>query len=100
MSRRASLLPTFAAVAILIRCSSARRSPTGRLHHAGQHVLNLLDNAYLMVLAVGMTFVILTGGIDLSVGSVMAFTGILAGAAARRRVPAAVAIPVILLAGP
>lgn len=27
------------------------------------------------VLAVGMTFVILTGGIDLSVGSVMAFTG-------------------------
>ncbi|WP_307321411.1 ABC transporter permease [Evansella vedderi] len=32
------------------------------------------------ILAVGMTFVILTGGIDLSVGSVMAFTGtIMAG---------------------
>lgn len=32
------------------------------------------------ILAVGMTFVILTGGIDLSVGSVMAFTGtIIAG---------------------
>ena len=30
----------------------------------------LLDNAYLLILAVGMTFVILTGGIDLSVGSV------------------------------
>ena len=27
-----------------------------------------LDNAFLIVLAVGMTFVILTGGIDLSVG--------------------------------
>ena len=37
----------------------------------------LLDNAYLLILAVGMTFVIVTGGIDLSVGSVMAFTGIL-----------------------
>jgi len=37
--------------------------------------LNLLiDNAFLLVVAVGMTFVILTGGIDLSVGSVIALT--------------------------
>lgn len=35
------------------------------------------DNAYLGIIAVGMTFVILTGGIDLSVGSVLAFTTIL-----------------------
>ncbi len=45
----------------------------------------LLDNAYLLILAVGMTFVILTGGIDLSVGSVMAFTGILLRQPARAR---------------
>ena len=45
----------------------------------------LLDNAYLLILAVGMTFVILTGGIDLSVGSVMALTGILVRQAAGRR---------------
>ncbi|SDL38630.1 simple sugar transport system permease protein [Glycomyces sambucus] len=32
-----------------------------------------IDNAPLLVVAVGMTFVILSGGIDLSVGSVMAF---------------------------
>ena len=33
-----------------------------------QVVLNLfIDNSFLIVLAVGMTFVILTGGIDLSV---------------------------------
>ena len=32
------------------------------------------------MLACGMTFVILTGGIDLSVGSVVAFAGILLGA--------------------
>jgi len=31
------------------------------------------------ILAIGMTFVILTGGIDLSVGSVVGFTGIVAG---------------------
>jgi simple sugar transport system permease protein len=59
----------------------------------------LLDNAYLMVIAVGMTFVILTAGIDLSVGSVMAFTGILLASLLGRGMPAAVAVPVILLAG-
>jgi ribose/xylose/arabinose/galactoside ABC-type transport system permease subunit len=32
----------------------------------------LIDNAFLLVLAVGMSFVILSGGIDLSVGSVLA----------------------------
>ena len=46
---------------------------------SGQVLLNLfVDNAYLIVLAVGMTFVILTGGIDLSVGSVVALSGVLA----------------------
>nr|WP_321443184.1 galactofuranose ABC transporter, permease protein YjfF [uncultured Cohaesibacter sp.] len=40
-------------------------------------VSNLLtDNAFLGITAVGMTFVILSGGIDLSVGSVIAFTGV------------------------
>lgn len=33
-----------------------------------------IDNGFLLVVAVGMTFVILTGGIDLSVGSVVAMT--------------------------
>lgn len=38
-----------------------------------QVMLNLLiDNAFLLVLAIGMSFVILSGGIDLSVGSVLA----------------------------
>lgn len=36
----------------------------------------LTDNAFLCIVAVGMTFVILSGGIDLSVGSVIAFTGV------------------------
>ncbi|MEN2977577.1 sugar ABC transporter permease YjfF (plasmid) [Tistrella bauzanensis] len=37
----------------------------------------LTDNAFLGIAAIGMTFVILSGGIDLSVGSVIAFTGVL-----------------------
>ncbi len=40
-----------------------------------QVFLNLLiDNAFVTVVAIGMTFVILTGGIDLSVGSIVALT--------------------------
>ena len=34
----------------------------------------LINNSFLVVLAVGMTFVILTGGIDLSVGAVLALS--------------------------
>lgn len=47
-----------------------------------------------ILLAVGMTFVVLTGGIDLSVGSVMALCGVVLGLAAR-----AAPEPVQLLAG-
>ncbi|XVJ59123.1 MAG: sugar ABC transporter permease YjfF [Tepidisphaera sp.] len=40
----------------------------------------LVDNAFLVVAAIGMTFVIISGGIDLSVGAVMAFSATLAAA--------------------
>jgi simple sugar transport system permease protein len=36
----------------------------------------LTDNAFLGITAVGMTFVIISGGIDLSVGAVIGFTGV------------------------
>ncbi len=43
-----------------------------------QVFLNLLvDNAFLCIVAVGMTFVVLSGGIDLSVGAVVAFSTVL-----------------------
>ena len=46
---------------------------------SGQVLLNLLiDNSYLIVLAIGMSFVIITGGIDLSVGAVVALSTIIA----------------------
>ncbi|MFC4322386.1 galactofuranose ABC transporter, permease protein YjfF [Litchfieldia salsa] len=55
----------------------------GSLRYTGffspQVFLNLfVDNAFLIVVAVGMTFVILSGGIDLSVGSVIALTSMVA----------------------
>ena len=36
-----------------------------------------IDNAFVGVIAIGMTFVILSGGIDLSVGSVIALVGVM-----------------------
>jgi galactofuranose transport system permease protein len=46
---------------------------------SGQVILNVLvDNPFMLVIAVGMTFVILTGGIDLSVGSVAALSTMVA----------------------
>ena len=48
---------------------------------APQVFLNLIiDNAFLCIVAVGMTFVILSGGIDLSVGAVIALTTMISAA--------------------
>ncbi len=49
-----------------------------------RNVLNVLRQISITgIIAVGMTFVILTGGIDLSVGSLVAFTGIVGAAVAK-----------------
>jgi ribose/xylose/arabinose/galactoside ABC-type transport system permease subunit len=66
-----------------------------------QVFLNLLvDNAHLIVLAVGMTFVILTGGIDLSVGSVVALSTVVLAKTLQSGWPAPVAIATVLIVGP
>lgn len=66
-----------------------------------QVFLNLLvDNAYLIVLAVGMTFVILTGGIDLSVGSVVALSTVIVASALQAGWPMPLAVGTVLVVGP
>ena len=99
INRHASLMPTFAALGVLVLLLIAAQLYFGDFVSPGNMSALLLDNAYLMVIAVGMTFVILTAGIDLSVGSVMAFTGILLSSLLADGTPAVVAVPVILLAG-
>ncbi|GAA2215751.1 sugar ABC transporter permease YjfF [Nonomuraea monospora] len=68
---------------------------------SGQVLLNVfIDNAFLLVVAVGMTFVILTGGIDLSVGSVVALsTMISASLMAGPGWPPYLVVPLVLLIG-
>jgi galactofuranose transport system permease protein len=66
-----------------------------------QVFLNLLiDNAFLCIVAVGMTFVILSGGIDLSVGSVIALTTMVSASLVERHHWSATAvIPLVLVMG-
>jgi len=58
-----------------------------------------INNSHLIVLAVGMTFVILTGGIDLSVGAVLALSSILSASLLQNNWPAFVVIPLAILVG-
>ena len=64
------------------------------------NLLNVLEQTALnAVVAVGMTFVIISGGIDLSVGSVLALAGICLALALEAGVPAPAAIGLALVVG-
>jgi simple sugar transport system permease protein len=77
-SRRIRIDARYVPLAVTISLFVAMAGAGSALYEgffAPQVFLNLLiDNAFLCVVAVGMTFVILTGGIDLSVGAVVALT--------------------------
>ncbi len=66
-----------------------------------QVLMNLLiDNAFLLITAVGMSFVILSGGIDLSVGSIIALSTMVSASLVQQHGwPPAVVIPLVLLMG-
>jgi ribose/xylose/arabinose/galactoside ABC-type transport system permease subunit len=66
-----------------------------------QNFLNLfIDNSFLLILAVGMTFVIISGGIDLSVGSVLALSGMVtASLLEKSHMSPVFVIPIVLLMG-
>jgi ribose/xylose/arabinose/galactoside ABC-type transport system permease subunit len=68
---------------------------------SAQVFLNLLiDNGFLCIVGVGMTFVILSGGIDLSVGSVIALTTVVSAALVEHHHWSALqAIPLMLAMG-
>lgn len=77
----------------------------GSLNYTGffslQVFLNLfIDNAFLIITAVGITFVLLTGGIDISVGAVIAFTCMLSAYLLEKQMWSAyVVIPIVLGVG-
>lgn len=72
-SRFIPLLVTFLVFLAMYLFAYSQFSSFGSMRVVG----NLLrDNAFWGIAAIGMTFVIISGGIDLSVGSVIAFTGV------------------------
>lgn len=74
--RNQSLIPTLAAVLLLVVMLVYAELSYGRVFHAGTISSLLVSFAPTIILAVGMTIVILSGGIDLSVGAVVAFTSV------------------------
>ncbi len=66
-----------------------------------QNVTNLVvQNSYVLILAIGMVMIIIAGHIDLSVGSVVALTGAVAGVVAvRMELPWILAILAAILVG-
>ena len=96
---RIGYLPVLGALAVLVlmfAVGSARYTN----FFSGRIISNLfINNSYLLVLAVGLTFVIITGGIDLSVGAVVAVTGVLAAMLTEAGWPASVVIPLIIVCG-
>lgn len=91
------VLVTFGLLAIMIAIGSFRY--TG--FFSTQVLFNLLiDNAFLIITAIGMTFVIVSGGIDLSVGSVIALTTIISASLVEKQGwSPAVVIPMVLVMG-
>ncbi|SUB21459.1 ribose transport system permease protein RbsC-1 [Pasteurella bettyae] len=64
------------------------------------NILNILRQTSVnAIIAVGMTFVILIAGIDLSVGSVLALTGAVAASLVSSTMPIFLVIPLVLLLG-
>tara|TARA_R110001599_G_scaffold323327_2_gene534746 strand:+ start:12470 stop:13477 length:1008 start_codon:yes stop_codon:yes gene_type:complete len=74
-----SLLLRFRAVVALLLLAAIFAILSPEFLTAGNLTILIKHVAINAVLAVGMTFVILTGGIDLSVGSIAGVTGIVAG---------------------
>lgn len=74
---------------------------TGGLLLTPLNVTNLImQNSYILILAIGMMLVIITGHIDLSVGSVVAFTGAVSAIMLTSwGLPTLMVVPAVLLLG-
>ncbi len=79
-SRAADLFGRYSMVIILAGLLIAFQLMTDGIFWRPLNITNLvLQNSHILVLAAGMLLVVLLGHVDLSVGSVMAFVGAIAG---------------------
>ncbi len=93
--RRLPVVVTAVLFAVMFEYGSYRYAFDGQV---GPNLL--INNCYLVIAAVGVTFVILTGGIDLSIGSVIGFSGmLLAQLVMVHHVPVVIAVVIVLAVG-
>jgi ribose transport system permease protein len=65
-----------------------------------ENILNVsLQLSITAIIAAGMTFVILTSGIDLSVGALVAFTGVIATSVLKLSIPLLISFPLAIVVG-
>jgi len=97
----ASTLPTLAAVVIFIAMIVYGQTAYGRIVQYSTLSNLLINNSHLVIIAVGMTMVILTGrgGIDLSVGAIIAFSSVWGVLLANAGWNAWLAVVMMILAG-
>jgi rhamnose transport system permease protein len=87
-------------VALAIAALAAVLAVAAPGYFAGENLSDLfLANIPVLVVALGMTFVILTGHIDISVGSMFAICGVAAGVLAKSGLPVPVAVLAACLMG-
>lgn len=67
--------------------------------NTGNFMTIALQTAVIGIIAIGMTNVIITGGIDLSVGPILAFSGVMTGFALKAGFPIVIAIVVGIVSG-
>lgn len=70
------MLPTLAGVVLLALMVIWAEDTYGNILALNTISSLFINNTHLIILSVAMTFVIITGGIDLSVGAVVAFSGV------------------------
>ena len=93
------MIPTLAAVVIFILMFIMGQALFGTYIRLGFISSLFIDHAYLIILAVAMTLPILTGGIDLSVGAIVAITAVVGLKLANAGVPAFLVMIIMLLIG-
>lgn len=86
-----------AAVALALSCFLAARTQS---FLSVKNLVNILEaNSYRMLLAVGMTFIVAAGCIDLSVGSILSLSAILGALAMKAGAPVSLGVAVCLGSG-
>ncbi|MBW3092518.1 sugar ABC transporter permease [Bifidobacterium sp. 82T10] len=93
------MIPTIAAVVIFICMIIMGQALFGTYTSLGFISSLFIDHAYLIILAVAMTLPVLTGGIDLSIGAIVAICGVVGMTLLNQGVNSWLVIVIMLLIG-